>query len=247
MNEAGSGITSAPERETCSGVVEAEVAHYISPAFKSLQEGPTVPHSVESQIVKIGRHVNRRLRDVQLTDAGRERILTGLFQEASATLCVRGCLLLAERATFPQEDEAHRWPQERETTPHDPIVLAAATKFLISLTPRFSEFDNDDISATTVFMGQLLTATSLPLQETQALCELLASNGWQVIDSPNGWQVIDSPLLRFLVLSNEHCPPHLLEEATWDPDSRWRDIAVLNPNCPEHVRVAVALLGKQGR
>lgn len=235
MNEAGSGIDGAPAVEPCSDLIEAEVADYIARALESIRESATAPHSVESRIAATGRRVNQQLCDIQLTDAARERILTGLFRQASATLCVRDCLLLAEHATFSQQSGAPRWPQERETFPHDPIVLAASANLLISLTPRLSQLDDDDISALALFMGQLLAATGLPSREAQALCELAASKGWQMIDSP---------LLRFLVLSNECCPSRLLEEAAWNPDSRWRDIAVRNPNCPEHVRVAVALLRK---
>lgn len=215
-----------------SRLIESDISDYISRSIESLRDAGNLPTSVEGQIARLGDYVNQQLGEHQLTDQGRERILTTLFETAGNTLCVDGCLLLAERATFPQDQEDFPTFREDGASPQRPVALAAATRFLIALMPRVQE---QHASSVMVFAGRLLGAEGLPLRESEALIELVASGRWEALNSS---------LLRFLALSNNHCPPRLLEEAAWDPDSRWRDIAVLNPNCPEHVRVAIALLRK---
>lgn len=171
------------------------------------------------------------VQDPEMDDAAKERILARLFSEAPKKIELRKQVHLAYSLLGFAHGSFGSGPLP------NPLTHSAVARFLAeSLLPRLDETDliewrpyhNEAIT-------RLLGYPQLPPREARRLCESVIADYWA---GRAGREVTAQA-----ALANPHCPASLLEQYAMSiPFPYLREVAAANPNCPEHARVAAALL-----
>ena len=171
------------------------------------------------------------VRDPEMDDAAKERILARLFTEASKRINISKqvrlayCLLGFGDGTFVSGPLPH------------PLTFSAVARFLVeSLLPGLREtYLTEWRPHHNEALTRLLGYPHLPAPEARLLCESILGGHWDGVAA--------TEVASRAALANLHCPVALLEQYAMSIRYPYlREFAVANPDCPDHARVAAALL-----